>query len=141
MSTKKIEHPQENFDRNDRVIHAVDALSLKRSEIIEKVPCSRTLLSRILNKKWKVSDSFAVRFCDRFGVSREWVKDGTGEMLITKTDQEAGQEEKAKTSNESTEAGRRAEEIVNSLSYENQYLAIQILTRLKESEKVVAKTH
>jgi len=141
MSTKKIEHPQENFKRNERIAQAVDALKLERREIIKKVPCSRTLLSRILNNKWKVSDTFAVRFCDRFGVSIEWVKDGTGEMLIAKTEPEEGHEAEAKPERESTEAGRRAEEIVNSLSYENQYLAIQILTRLKESEKMVANTH
>lgn len=119
MSIKKIEHPQENFERNERLIRAVDSLRLERAKIIEEVPCSRTLLSRVLNKKWPVSDRFLISFCDRFGVSREWLRDGTGPMRVKKEEKvktqkiEITADQKGepknmehRTAKESTEAGR-----------------------------------
>jgi len=134
MSTKKLKIIENNFEVNDRLDEALRTLKLRQADVVNMTGCSRGLLSNLLNKKRPVSDKFMRAMNDYVGISASWLKTGNGEMLV-------GKSEDDKPERESTEAGRRAEEIVNSLSYENQYLAIQILTRLKESEKVVANTH
>ena len=67
----------ENHERIERIKYLIKELNLKQRDFAERIGVDTSNLSKYLNGKLPINDSFVNRLVVNLGVSKQWVMQGT----------------------------------------------------------------
>lgn len=69
---------------NERILQLRKYFKLSQEKFGEKLGVTKSAVSRMESGIYNVTDTMLRLICKVFNVSYEWLKDGTGEMLLSK---------------------------------------------------------
>lgn len=76
-------------DLNDRIKKVIAVKGIKKTAFAERINVSQAFVSQLCSGASQPSDRTIADICREFDISEEWLRDGTGEMFIERTRDEA----------------------------------------------------
>lgn len=70
---------------SERILEIIDKKNISRTEFAAKLNITQAYVSKIINKGSIPSDRLIEDIVEKFDISEDWLRYGTGEMLITRT--------------------------------------------------------
>lgn len=76
-------------DLNDRIKEVIAVKGIKKTAFAERINVSQAFVSQLCSGASQPSDRTIADICREFDISEEWLREGTGEMFIERTRDEA----------------------------------------------------
>lgn len=68
----------------ERILMIIDAAGISKTEFAKRLKVSPAYVSKMVNKDYEPSDRLIDSICIAFDVSEDWLRNGTGEMFVSR---------------------------------------------------------
>lgn len=68
----------------ERILMIIDAAGISKTEFAKRLKVSPAYVSKMVNKDYEPSDRLIDSICSAFDVSEDWLRNGAGEMFVSR---------------------------------------------------------